>query len=216
MRTIVQLPMYYCVDYKPVSLCTRQACSLGHNGDNDKLTYINLAETIWAQGNPFLKMPTGFTEALKHRKGNIDGTVVWKGDWGPGARIELESCIRLLSELAQKENVKAKASRDSFDWRVAVCKIMRCADDLDTGVRLEGYTQEELHQSIVEQMEAITGIKPTFPVDTPYSDVLDDWTMKTRGWEKATPSQNEFMDLSMLLFKENQERQQATQGAKGS
>jgi len=161
-------------------------------------------------------MPGGFTEALKHRKGSIDGSIAWKGDWGPGARTELESCIKLLSELAQKKNVIAEASRDPFDWRVAACKIMRCADDLDTGVRLEGYTQEKLHQSILEQMQTITGVKPTFPIDEPYSDVLDDWTMNTRGWEKATPRQNEIMDLSMLLFKENQERQQATQGTEGS
>jgi hypothetical protein len=188
----------------------------GSNKDNDKLTYVDLAHTIWAYGNPFLNMPKDFTDALEHRKGSINGSVAWKGDWGPGARTELESCIRLLSELAQKENVKAKASRDSFDWRVAACKIKRCADDLDTGVKLDGFTQEELHQDIVKQMETITGVKPTFPIDKPYSDVLDDWTMKTRGWEKATPRQNEIMDLSMLLFKENQERQQASQGTKGS
>lgn len=161
-------------------------------------------------------MPKDFTDALKDCVGSINGTIGWKGNWGPGARTDLESGIRLLSELAQKENVTAKASRVPSDWQVAACNIMRCADDLDTGVRLEGLTQEELHQSIIKQMGTITGKKPTFDIDTPYSVVLNDWTMKTCGWKKATPRQNEIMDLSMLLFKENQERQQIIGGTKAS
>ena len=160
-------------------------------------------------------MPQEWKTAVQARAGYVNGIVTLKEPWGPEERAQVLSYATLLSELAQKENVNAEVSRNSLDWRTVACQIKRCVEDLDHAVKLVDFTQEQLHESITKQMEKITGIKPLFNADTPYSEILHEWTMDKCGWKSATQGQNETLDLSMLLLKEKQDMGQATQGTKG-
>jgi len=169
------------------SECLRTRRSSPLAGQNmNQLTFTDLAHALLCDNNPFTNMPAEFLKAVKDRACFDNGQVTLKGNWGPGSKTDLRSSIALLSELAQMENVTAERSRQTVDWRNAACRIEQCMDSLDTAVELVGFNEEQLLQSITEQWEEITGVKPLFNANTCYSEILDKWTMKTCGWKSLS------------------------------
>lgn len=176
----------------------------------------DLAAAVSGSRNPFVSLPLQYKTANQFCGQDIKGQPAVPGSWGPGARTDAMLAAECLTELAVGANVTHNPSDKPIGYRRAACDIVLCVSDLDEGVRLEGLPEAELRKSTVDKMNTFTCAEPPLDVEASYSVILNDWSLATRGWQRATSRQNELMDLKLSLLKEKEDKRQSTQVAQGS